>query len=142
MNVNKKDKTPDELKKHLRRFGLVMAAMFFLLAGVSLWKHDFVLSTFSMVVLPLSIAFFVSALIIPASLEKVEYYWLQFGEKISSFMTPVILTLSFFLLITPMGLLIRLFRKDLLQLKLNRSSDTYWSKVEKDGPASRPYAPY
>ena len=138
MEKSQKPKSIQELKQ----FGYTMAAICFYLVLFSLWKHDFSLSTFPCITTPIGIIFTFLALFVPSSLDKVEHYWMLFGEKLNAIMTQIILALSFFLLITPIGLLMKLFRKDLLQLKIDRSSKSYWNKVEKDGPASRPYAPY
>jgi hypothetical protein len=128
--------------EELRQYGYTMAFMCFIFAIISLWKRDFVFSNTSVILSIVGGIFTLFALVAPLKLRSVERAWMKFGEKISSVMTPVILTLTFFIIITPMGLLMRLFGKDLLQLKLDRGSKSYWSKVETDGPASRPYAPY
>jgi hypothetical protein len=128
--------------EELRQYGYTMALMCFVFAIVSLWKRDFVFSNASIILSVLGGIFTLFALVAPLKLQGVEIVWMKFGEKISSVMTPVILSLTFFIIITPIGLLMRLFGKDLLQLKVDRASKSYWAKVEPDGPASRPYAPY
>jgi hypothetical protein len=64
------------------------------------------------------------------------------SRALSVVMTYVILTLMFFLVITPIGLALRLVRKDLLQMRLDRKKVSYWVAVDTDGPCSRPDKPY
>ena len=49
--------------------------------------------------------------------------------------SPIIMGIIFFLVVTPIGLLMRLFGKDVLNLKLNKKESTYW--IEKVGPKSK-----
>lgn len=136
------DKDTTKSSEELKQFGYTMALMCFVLVDVSLWKHNLVFSNSAIVLFVVGGVFALAACFIPQKLEFIEKAWMKFGEKVSSVMTPVILTLTFFIIITPMGLLMRLFGKDLLQLKIDRTSKSYWAKVEKDGPASRPHTPY
>ena len=81
-------------------------------------------------------------LTVPFALAPIEKVWMAFGEKMSVVMTFVLLTLTYFLVMSPLGLLIRLLGKDLLSIKIDRSAKSYWVPVEKDGPGSRHYLPY
>ena len=60
-------------------------------------------------------------------------------RKISLFLgkiiSPIIMGVIFFLVVTPIGLLMRFFGKDVLNLKLNKKKSSYW--IEKDGPKSK-----
>ena len=57
--------------------------------------------------------------------------WAKFGEILGKIVSPIILAVIFFGIVTPIGLLLRLFRKDVLNLKLDNKS-SYWLKREKD----------
>ena len=52
--------------------------------------------------------------------------WVKFGEILGKLIAPIIMGLVYFLILTPISLTIRLFRKDLLGLKFNKSIKTYW----------------
>ena len=56
--------------------------------------------------------------------------------------TYVVLTLAFYAIMTPMGLLMRLLDKDLLATRFPSDEPSYWVPVEIDGPATRPDKPY
>ena len=55
--------------------------------------------------------------------------WIKFGEILGSIVSPIVMAIIFFGIITPTGLLLKLIGKDVLKLKQNKK-DTYWT--EKD----------
>ena len=60
--------------------------------------------------------------------------WHKFGIFLGNFMSPIIIGAVFFLVVTPTSLLMKLFRKDILDIKKN-GSKSYW--IEKSGPKSK-----
>ena len=86
--------------------------------------------------------FILSGLVAPIILAPIERAWMAFAHVLSIVMTYLILTLTFFLIMTPMGLMLRLIRKDLLDKKWSDKRDSFWSKVEVDGPGTRIDKPY
>jgi Saxitoxin biosynthesis operon protein SxtJ len=131
-------KQKPKTKKELRKFGIVMSTPLGIIGGILFWKgkssggYFFVLAAF----------FLMSGLLFPGILRPIERIWMKFAEIISAVMTRVILTLTFYLVITPVGLLLRLMGKDLLQMKFEPHRKSYWEPVEEDGPCSRPDKPY
>lgn len=81
-------------------------------------------------------------LVYPRALRPVEYVWMKLAMVLNYVMTRVILTLAFFLAITPTGLLVRLFKKDLLSLTIDPQQQSYWVRVEPGGSQDRPEKPY
>jgi len=57
-------------------------------------------------------------------------------------MTRVILSLTFYLVLTPMGLIMKIFGRDPLNRRFDESAKSYWVPVDPDGPTSRPDKPY
>ena len=53
--------------------------------------------------------------------------WFRFGLLLGKIVSPIIMGVIFFLVVTPIGLLMRLLKKDLLNLKFNKEK-TYWIK--------------
>ncbi len=125
-------------RRELRRFGYTMAVALALLAALLLWRQrpawPFVAGGAAL--------FAVLALVAPQSLRAVERAWMMVAGWLSVVMTYVVLTLAFFLVVTPLGLIRRVFRHDPLHLKLDRDASSYWVAVEPDGPGSRPDRPY
>jgi MFS family permease len=134
MKHNTGPKTPQELRK----FGFIMAVAFLLITAFLMWRGRH----FGWYTLGASLFFTLTALIVPWALEPIEKGWMWFGEKMSVVMTFVLLSLLYFLVITPIGLALRLFGKDLLALKRRGDETTYWVPVEPDGPGSRFFLPY
>ena len=132
--MNHKRKSNQELRK----FGIVMAIPLTIIAALLFWKGRPAAPYF----LGLAVLFLSSGMIAPRILAPVERIWMAFAGVLSVVMTFVILTLTYYIVITPMGLLLRLFGKDLLQLKFHADQKSYWIEVEPDGPCSRPDKPY
>lgn len=89
-----------------RRFGLLVGGAFLLL-GVLLWWRTHV--TAASVALVLASALIVGGLAAPARLGPVYRGWMALAVAISKVTTPVLMGAIFFLVITPAGLLVRLF---------------------------------
>ena len=60
--------------------------------------------------------------------------WFKFGIFLGNFISPIVMGIVFFLVVTPTSLLMKLFGKDILGIKKNRSK-SYW--IEKSGPKSK-----
>ena len=58
--------------------------------------------------------------------------WIKLGEKIGHIIVPIIMFLIFIFVVTPIGLILKLFRKDILNLKFSKNSNSYWIKREKN----------
>jgi len=129
--------TPRRLRE-LRRFGLVMAVPLSLLAAALLWRQR----PSWPYLLALAAAFALAGLVAPRLLSPVEKAWMALADWLSVVMSYVILTLAFILVVTPLGLVRRVFRRDPLHLRFDKASPSYWVEVEPDGPASRADRPY
>ena len=58
--------------------------------------------------------------------------WIKLGEKIGHIIAPIIMFLIFIFVVTPIGLILKLFRKDILNLKFSKNSNSYWIKRNKN----------
>ena len=63
----------------------------------------------------------------PQLLSPLNLAWIKFGELLGRIIAPIVMALIFFFILTPLSLIIRLFGKDLLKLKISQK-DTYWIK--------------
>ena len=124
--------------KELRKFGLTIGAVSLILGGLLWWKGKDSCVYF----LSIGGLFVLTGLIVPKILTPVEYLWMKFARGLGFVMNYVILTIAFYLVFTPVGLLMRLTGKDSLKLKFDRQAKSYWIKTEADGPNSRPDKPY
>lgn len=131
-------RTNVKTKKELRKFGLVMTVPLALIGVYLFWKEKGAYP----IVLGIGAFFLITGLVVPQVLRPIEWIWMKFAELIGAVMTRVILSVAFYLIITPMGLLLRVLGKDLLQIRRGSDASSFWIPVETDGPASRPEKPY
>ena len=113
-----------------RSFGIVFGILFLLISLYPLLKDED-LRTWSIIV---SIIFLLLGLFNSSILSPLNKVWFKFGILLGSFVSPIVMGIVFFLVVTPISLLMRLFGKDVLKLKKNNSK-SYW--IEKSGPKSR-----
>lgn len=124
--------------RELRNFGITLAVGFTIFGLLFLWKEKPV----APYLLYVAVAFLVSGLILPRILAPIEWLWMKIAHALGYVMTRVLLTITFYLAITPMGLLMKVMGKDLLNLKIIKEADSYWTPVDPNGPAGRPDKPY
>lgn len=122
----------DLSRKNLKKFGLIMGAVFFAIAIYMLLRHKRGILPASI----LSALFLSSAFILPMILKPFYFFWMRLAFILSWINTRLILTVIFYLIFSPAGLLIRLFGKDLLKRGIDRKTDSYWLKKE-DGSFKR-----
>ena len=73
----------------------------------------------------LSVIFLILGLLNSRILTPLNILWFKFGIFLGRFVSPIVMGLVFFLVVTPTGLILRMFKKDLLKLKKS-NSNTYW----------------
>tara|TARA_Y100001935_G_scaffold243764_1_gene235477 strand:- start:1624 stop:2010 length:387 start_codon:yes stop_codon:yes gene_type:complete len=113
-----------------RGFGIVFFIVF-ALVGVYPLIYSGDLRLWSIL---LSLTFLVLGLINSNFLTPLNILWFKFGIFLGKIISPLILGFIFFIVVTPTGILVRFFKKDLLNLKFN-SKKSYW--IEKSGPKSK-----
>ena len=80
--------------------------------------------------------FAAAALLVPALLGPLNRLWTLLGMLLHRVTSPIVLGVMFFLVITPMGVAMRLFGKDPLRLRFDRQGSSYW--VERSPPGPNP----
>ena len=82
----------------------------------------------------IALIFLVLGLLNSKILSPLNKIWFKFGIFLGKIVSPLVMGLIFFVVVTPIGILMRFLNKDLLNLKFNKNS-TYW--IEKNGPKSK-----
>lgn len=109
-------------KSDLRKFGITVGFVIGIIGGVLLLRgKDFYLYFFIV-----SIILVISGLLFPRLLLPIQKAWMTIAVVIGWFMTRLILSILFFLVFTPIGLIARLLGKEFLELNIDRSRDSYW----------------
>ena len=111
-----------------RSFGLLFFIVFFILG---LWplKNGDNLNFYFIIV---SSIFLVLGLINSKLLTPLNKLWIKFGEILGIIIAPIVMALVYFVILTPVSLIVRLFGKDLLGLKVLKEKDSYWIKRKKN----------
>ena len=113
-----------------RSFGLVFFVVFMIITfypllgsgNVRLWS------------LIISLIFLILGLMNSKILTPLNKLWFKFGILLGRIISPLIMGIIFFFVVTPIGLLMKIFKKDLLNLKYEKDI-SYW--IEKKGPKSK-----
>ena len=121
----------DEVKiSSNRSFGIVFFVVFLLIAFYPLiYNGD--IKIWSLI---LSLIFLILGLVDSKILTPLNKVWYHFGIFLGKIISPFIMGIIFFLVVTPIALLMRLLGKDVLNLKYNKNK-SYW--IEKKGPKSK-----
>ena len=121
----------DEIKIGSNRsFGIVFFVVFLIIAIYPLINGD-ELRLWSLII---SIVFLSLGLLNSKILNPLNKLWFKFGIFLGKIISPLVMGIIFFLIVTPIGLLMRLLNKDLLNLKFN-NNNTYW--IKKTEPKSK-----
>ena len=110
-----------------RSFGLVFFVVFLI---VALWplKYEEDIRLWSLV---LSIIFFILGIFNSKLLTPLNKLWFKFGILLGSIVSPLIMGIVYFLVVTPTGVFMRLLGKDLLKTSKVKNTSTYWIKRNK-----------
>ncbi len=113
-----------------RSFGIVFCIVFFLIALYPLTYSEEI-RLWSLII---SLLFLFLGLINSKILNPLNRLWFKFGIFLGKVISPIIMGIIFFFVVTPIGLIMRIFGKDVLNLKFSKNK-TYW--IEKTGPKSK-----
>ena len=113
-----------------RSFGIVFFVVFLLVALYPL-IHAEEIRLWSLII---SIIFLILGLLNSKILGPLNKIWFKFGILLGKIVSPLIMGIIFFLVVTPIGLIMRLLGKDLINLKYNNNK-SYW--IEKNDPKSK-----
>ena len=103
-------------------FALIFLALFFFLNNSFLKFLFLSISLFSLV-----ISFFFVNL-----LSKPKQYWIKFGYSLGKIISPIIISLIYFLVVFPTNIVLKIFRKDILDTKIDYKQKSYWVKKSND----------
>jgi len=109
-----------------RRFGIVFGILFLLISLYPLLKNED-LRTWSIIV---SVIFLLLGLFNSSILSPLNKVWFKFGILLGNFISPIVMGIVFFAVVTPTALIMKVLRKDLLNLKKNNKK-TYWIEKPK-----------
>ena len=122
----------DEIKLGSNRsFGIVFFVVFLLIATYPLLDQGD-LRVWSLII---SFLFLILGLVNSKILTPLNKLWFKFGLFLGKIISPIIMGIIFFVVVTPTGVVMRLLGKDILKLKLDKEKSSYW--IKKEGPKSK-----
>ena len=110
-----------------RSFGLVFAAVFAIIGFYPLW-YDENIRLWACIIAFIFLffgIFFPKILIVPNKL------WFKLGLLLGAIVAPIVMGMIFFLTVTPTGIIMRLFGKDIINQKIKKTAKSYWIKRKK-----------
>ena len=110
-------------KSDLRNFGITVGIILLIISGFLFWKEKESFQIF----LAIGITLFLTAIAKTAFLKPVYWIWMIFAIILGWFMTRVILSLLFYVVFTSIGLTLRFFGKQFLELRWDNSKESYWN---------------
>lgn len=116
MNIKKIDIAKD--------FGKVFSVIFFLISAFFFYKG---LYLYAIIFISVSTILFLIYLIKPIILYSIAIIWRKFGFFIGSIFSPIILRLFYFFIFVPFSLIVKIFHRDILDLK-TKNKKTFWKK--------------
>ncbi|MBN1105436.1 MAG: hypothetical protein JXL84_18640 [Deltaproteobacteria bacterium] len=109
-------------RAEIRRFGLIAFIFFGALFGLAVWRDKALLAWLFGVLCSMGVAFF----LLPVPLQPLYVKWLKIGHFMGQVTTAIILTLAYYLVITPTAFIKRLFGGRPLPTAPDRNASTYW----------------
>ena len=115
-------------KSSNRSFGLLFFIVFLVIGLWPLTKGEGI----HIYLILISTIFLALGLINQKILSPLNKTWIKFGEVLGIVIAPIIMAIVYFVVLTPISLIVRIFGKDLLGLKFFKKQDTYWIKRKKN----------
>ena len=114
-------------KSSNRSFGILFFLVFL---GFGLWPLTKEMNP-NIYLIIISVIFLFLGLLNSKLLSPLNNLWIKFGEILGKVIAPIVMAVVYFLILTPISLLVRLFGKDLIEMKFNNNVKSYWIKRKK-----------
>ena len=111
-----------------RSFGLVFFVVFLV---VAFWNFDGNFNKIRILPLLISLSFLILGLMNSKFLNPLNKLWSKFGILLGIIISPIVMAIIFFIIVTPIGIIMRSMGKDLLRKKFEKNLNTYWIKKDK-----------
>ena len=110
-----------------RSFGILFFVVFLI---IGLWplKNG---ENLNIYFITASVVFLILGLLNSKLLTPLNKSWIKLGEILGIVIAPIVMALVYFVILTPVSFIVRMFGKDLLNLKFLKEKDTYWIKRKK-----------
>ena len=105
-----------------RNFGIVFFIVFLI---IGLWPliYSTNVRLWSLII---AVIFLALAFLRPNLLTPLNKIWIKLGQILGKYISPIFLSIIYFIVLTPIGILLKIFKKDILDLKIDKKIDSYW----------------
>jgi len=110
-----------------KSFGVVFSVAFLLISIAGFWNN----TNWYMHTILASLIFVILSFIKPVILRPLNFVWFKIGLLLHSIINPIIMSILFFIVITPFALIMRLFGKSPININYDNSAKSYWIDSEK-----------
>ena len=119
-----------------KNFGIVFCIVFFIFA---IWplKNNLSINEIKFIPLLISLIFLLLGLMNSKILTPLNILWFKFGLMLGAIVAPIVMGIVFFAVVTPTGLIIKIFGKDLLKKKFNKNNKSYWIDADKNNSSMK-----
>ena len=134
--------TVEVTKLDLRKFGFIMGGMIALMFGLFFpWVFDKTSENWPIWPFIVMAVFFALAIVMPEILRPVNHYWLKIGNVLGFINSRIILGAMFYLMIFPIGMILKVLGKDSMERKLEEKAETYRkiTKVREKDHLKKPF---
>ena len=134
--------TAEVTTSDLRKFGFIMGGMIALMFGLIFpWIFDKTSENWPIWPFIVMAVFFILAIAVPETLRPVNHYWLIIGSVLGFINSRIILGAMFYLMIFPIGMILKALGKDSMQRKLEENAETYRkiTKVREKDHLKKPF---
>ncbi|RJP22530.1 MAG: hypothetical protein C4527_21760 [Candidatus Omnitrophota bacterium] len=119
-----KKEIPIPSPQDLRKFGIMMAVVLSIFGSIAIWRQYWTI--FYVLGGIAGFVFLLPALLFPTMLQPVYRYWMKFAMALGWFNSRVILSLTFYLLFTPISFIQKLIGRDAMEREFPKKTDSYW----------------
>ena len=119
-----------------KNFGIVFCIVFFIFA---IWplKNNLSINEVKFIPLLISLIFLLLGLMNSKILTPLNILWFKFGLMLGAIVAPIVMGIVFFAVVTPTGLIMKIFGKDLLKKKFNKNNKSYWIDSDKNNSSMK-----
>ena len=115
-------------RENNKGFGLLFFAVFLIIGLWPLINGESPRIVFFII----GLIFLILGLVNSKILTPLNKAWVKLGELLGKIIAPIVMAGVYFIVLTPISLIVRLFGKDLLKVKFSKKSKSYWIKRDKD----------
>ena len=115
-------------KSSNKSFGVVFGVFFAVIFIYNFFKYNH----FNLYILLVSIFFIIFAYLCPKIFTPLNIIWIKFGDVLGKYLAPVVMFFIYFSVVFATSIVLKVFNKDILELKIKKNSKTFWKSRQQN----------